>query len=59
MVQRVALAEKHYGYRRVAIELRNAGFAVNRKRVLRLVLRRSFGSPIRPARPDFGHPRRG
>ena len=37
MVQRVALAEKHYGYRRVAVELRRAGFAVNHKRVLRLM----------------------
>jgi putative transposase len=37
LVQRVALAEKHYGYRRVAIELRRAGFAVNHKRVLRLM----------------------
>ena len=37
MVQRVALAEKYYGYRRVAVELRRAGFAVNHKRVLRLM----------------------
>jgi putative transposase len=37
MVQRVALAEKHYGYRRIAVELRRAGFAVNHKRVLRLM----------------------
>ena len=37
MVQRVALAEKHYGYRRVAFELRRAGFVVNHKRVLRLM----------------------
>jgi putative transposase len=37
MIQRVALAEKHYGYRRVAVELRRAGFAVNHKRVLRLM----------------------
>jgi len=37
MVQRVALAEKHYGYRRVAVELRRAGVVVNRKRVLRLM----------------------
>jgi putative transposase len=37
MVQRVALAEKHYGYRRIAIELGRAGFAVNHKRVLRLM----------------------
>jgi len=37
MVQRVALAEKHYGYRRIAIDLGRAGFAVNHKRVLRLM----------------------
>jgi transposase InsO family protein len=37
MVQRVALAEKHYGYRRVAVELRRAGIVVNHKRVLRLM----------------------
>lgn len=37
MVQRVALAEKHYGYRRVAFELSRAGVVVNRKRVLRLM----------------------
>jgi transposase InsO family protein len=37
MVQRVALAEKHYGYRRVAFELRRAGVVVNHKRVLRLM----------------------
>jgi putative transposase len=37
MVQRVALTEKHYGYRRVTIELRRAGIAVNHKRVLRLM----------------------
>jgi putative transposase len=37
MVQRVALAEKHYGYRRVAVELRRAGVVVNHKRVLRLM----------------------
>jgi putative transposase len=37
MMQRIALAQKHYGYRRVTIELRRAGIAVNRKRVLRLM----------------------
>lgn len=36
-VQRVALARVHYGYRRIAAELRRAGFAVNHKRVLRLM----------------------
>jgi transposase InsO family protein len=37
MVQRVALAQKHYGYRRIAVELRRAGVVVNHKRVLRLM----------------------
>ena len=37
MVQRVTLAQKHYGYRRVAVELRRAGVVVNHKRVLRLM----------------------
>ena len=37
MIQRVALVEKHYGYRRVAVELRRAGVCVNHKRVLRLM----------------------
>jgi putative transposase len=37
MIQRIALAEKHYGYRRVTIELRRAGIVVNHKRVLRLM----------------------
>jgi len=36
-VQRVALANRHYGYRRVAAEVRRRGFSVNRKRVLRLM----------------------
>jgi putative transposase len=36
-VQRVALAQRHYGYRRIAIVLRRAGWQVNRKRVLRLM----------------------
>jgi putative transposase len=37
LVQRVALAEPHYGYRRITIELRRAGVVVNHKRVLRLM----------------------
>jgi putative transposase len=36
-IQRVALAHVHYGYRRIAAELRRAGLAVNHKRVLRLM----------------------
>jgi transposase InsO family protein len=37
MVQRVALAEKTYGYRRITFELGRAGVVVNHKRVLRLM----------------------
>jgi putative transposase len=36
-VQRLALAERHYGYRRICAALRRAGWQVNRKRVLRLM----------------------
>lgn len=36
-IQRLALARPHYGYRRIAALLRREGFAVNRKRVLRLM----------------------
>jgi putative transposase len=59
MVQRVALARKHYGYRRVAVELRRAGLCVNHKRVLRLMrqdnllcLRRRAFAPVTT---DSGH----
>ena len=36
-IQRVALANRRYGYRRIAAELRREGLAVNAKRVLRLM----------------------
>jgi putative transposase len=36
-IQRVALANRHYGYRRIAAEMRRDGWAVNHKRVLRLM----------------------
>jgi putative transposase len=36
-IQRLALAHRHYGYRRIAAQLRREGFVVNRKRVLRLM----------------------
>lgn len=36
-IQRVALAHRHYGYRRLAAHLRREGRIVNRKRVLRLM----------------------
>jgi putative transposase len=59
MVQRVALAEKHYGYRRIAVELRRAGFVVNHKRVLRLMREDNLLSLRRrafvPATTDSNH----
>ena len=36
-IQRLALAHRRYGYRRIAAQLRREGLAVNRKRVLRLM----------------------
>jgi transposase InsO family protein len=36
-IQRVALADRCYGYRRVTIEVGKLGYAVNHKRVLRLM----------------------
>jgi transposase InsO family protein len=36
-IQRVALAHRHYGYRRITAQLRREGLAVNHKRVLRLM----------------------
>jgi len=36
LIQRVALANRHYGYRRIAQELRRQGLTVNDKRVRRL-----------------------
>jgi transposase InsO family protein len=36
-VRRLALAERHYGYRRITALLRRAGWRVNHKRVLRLM----------------------
>jgi putative transposase len=52
-IQRLALAHRHYGYRRIAVQLRREGLAVNRKRVLRLMrednllcLRRQSFTPV-------------
>jgi len=36
-IQRIALENRHYGYRRIAKQLGREGFAVNHKRVLRLM----------------------
>jgi putative transposase len=37
LIQRIALKDRHYGYRRIAAELRRHGLIVNAKRVLRLM----------------------
>jgi putative transposase len=37
LIQRIALKDRHYGYRRIAAELRRQGLIVNAKRVLRLM----------------------
>ena len=36
-IQRIALSNRRYGYRRVTAELRRQGFTVNHKKVLRLM----------------------
>jgi len=58
-IQRAALANRRYGYRRIAAQLRRQGFVVNHKRVLRLmrqdnllVLRRR---PFVPVTTDSRH----
>lgn len=37
VIQRLALKNRHYGYRRICAQLRREGWAVNHKRVLRLM----------------------
>ena len=36
-IQRIAIENRRYGYRRVTVELRRQGFTVNHKKVLRLL----------------------
>ena len=58
-IQRAAIANRHYGYRRITIEIGREGWSVNHKRVLRLMRqdnllclrRRSFV----PATTDSNH----
>jgi transposase InsO family protein len=59
VIQRAVLTCRHYGYRRITAELRRQGWAVNHKRVLRIMrednllcLRRSA---FRPATTDSDH----
>jgi hypothetical protein len=41
-IQHLALEHRHYGYRRIAVQLRREGFAVNHKRALRLMRRQTY-----------------
>jgi transposase InsO family protein len=60
-VQRVALAHRRYGHRRIAAELRRSGLLANKKRVLRLmrednllcVPKRAFAPPTTDSRHGF------
>ncbi len=57
-IQRLALAHRHYGHRRIAALLRRQGWAVNKKRVLRIMRqdnllclrRRAFAPPTTDSR---------
>jgi transposase InsO family protein len=58
-IQRLALGHPHYGYRRIAAQLRREGFAVNHKRVLRLMRRDNLlclrRRPFVPVTTDSRH----
>ena len=58
-VQRLALASRRYGYRRIAAQLRRDGFVVNHKRVLRLMRRDNLlclrRRPFVPVTTDSRH----
>ncbi len=59
-IQRVALANRRYGYRRIAAQLRREGFVINHKRVLRLMRRDNLlclrVRAFVPATTDSRHP---
>jgi transposase InsO family protein len=58
-IQRLALANRHYGHRRITILLRRSGWAVNRKRVLRITRQDNLlcvpKQAFRPATTDARH----
>jgi putative transposase len=62
LIQRAALTNRHYGYRRIAQELRRQGLIVNAKRVLRLMREDNLlalrAKPFVPrtTMSDHGHP---
>jgi transposase InsO family protein len=59
VIQRVALANRRYGYRRIAAQLRREGFVANHKRVLRLMRRDNLlclrKRPFVPVTTDSRH----
>lgn len=59
VVQRLCLAQRHYGYRRIAAMLRREGWSVNHKRVLRIMREDNLlclRKPLfRPATTDSRH----
>jgi len=59
VVQRLALANRRYGYRRIAAQLRRDGFVVNHKRILRLMRRDNLlclrRRPFVPVTTDSRH----
>src|SRR5438067_1137505 len=58
-IQRVALANRRYGYRRISAQLRREGVVVNHKRVLRLMREDNLlvlrTRPFVPVTTDSGH----
>jgi hypothetical protein len=58
-IQRAVLARKHYGYRRITAELRRRGWAVNHKRVLRIMREDNLlclrKPAFKPATTDSNH----
>jgi transposase InsO family protein len=58
-IQRVVLANRRYGYRRIGAQLRREGFAINHKRVLRLMRRDNLlclrERPFVPVTTDSRH----
>jgi putative transposase len=58
-IQRIALANRHYGYRRIAAQMRREGWVINRKRVLRLMRQDNLlclrARPFVPVTTDSNH----
>ena len=59
-IQRLALDNKHYGYRRISVQLRREGWPVNHKRVLRIMREDNLlclrAWPFVPVTTDSRHP---